>query len=79
VDRPAATGRTVLRPLRWLGNQVDSLHSEYECAQVNFVITADKPFTTTNLTAKVSFTRVVLEGGKLADVGKDVSVTGVEK
>jgi len=33
-----------------------------------FVITATKPFTTTNFTAKVSFSRVVLEGGKLADM-----------
>lgn len=39
-----------------------------------FVITSDKPFTTTNLTAKVSFTRVILEGGKLADLHKDVQV-----
>jgi len=39
-----------------------------------FVIPAGKPFTTTNLTAKVSFNRLVLEGGKLADVSKDVSV-----
>src|SRR5881296_2046201 len=31
----------------------------------HFVITADKPFATTNLTAKVSFSRVVLEGGKV--------------
>jgi hypothetical protein len=31
----------------------------------HFVITSNKPFTTTNLTAKVSFNRVVLEGGKL--------------
>ena len=41
----------------------------------NFVITSPQPFTTTNLTAKVSFSRVVLDGGKLADVQKDVSVT----
>jgi hypothetical protein len=40
----------------------------------HFVVTSDKPFTTTNLTAKVSFSRVVLEGGKLADVAKDVHV-----
>jgi hypothetical protein len=33
----------------------------------NFVVAAAKPFTRTNLTAKVSFSRVVLEGGKLAD------------
>lgn len=40
----------------------------------HFVITADKPFTTTNLTAKVNFSRVVLEGGKLADAVKDVQI-----
>jgi hypothetical protein len=40
----------------------------------HFVITGDKPFTGTNLTAKVTFSRVVLESGKLADVTKDVKV-----
>jgi hypothetical protein len=40
----------------------------------HFVIAMDKPFTTTNLTASVTFNRVVLEGGKLADVNKDVQV-----
>jgi hypothetical protein len=44
-----------------------------------FVIATDKPFTTTNLTAKVTFSRVVLEGGKLADAAKDVSVTQAVK
>jgi hypothetical protein len=32
-------------------------------------------FVSTNLTAKVTFSRVVLEGGKLADATKQVSVT----
>ena len=41
----------------------------------NFVITSPQPFTTTNLTAKVSFSRVVLDGNKLADVKQDVSIT----
>jgi len=45
----------------------------------NFVIASDKPFTSTNLTAKVQFNRVVLEGGKLADVTKEVSVTPAGK
>ena len=40
----------------------------------HFVITNGKPFTTTNLTAKVSFNRVVLAGGKLADVNRDVQI-----
>jgi len=40
----------------------------------HFVITSDRPFATTNLTAKVSFSRVVLAGGRLADVNKDVKI-----
>jgi len=45
----------------------------------HFVITTDKPFTTTNLAAKVNFTRVVLEGGKIADVTKDVQIQSATK
>ena len=45
----------------------------------NFVISATKPLTTTNLTAKVNFTRVVLEGGKLMDVSKTAIVTSAVK
>ena len=43
----------------------------------NFVIASpdSSGFTSTNLTAKIQFSRVVLEGGKLADVTKEVSVT----
>ena len=40
----------------------------------HFVITADKPFSSTNLSAKLSFSRVVLESGKLVDVAKDVQI-----
>lgn len=45
----------------------------------NFVINNSQPFTTTNLTAKVSFSRVVLNGGKLADVRQEVTVTTATK
>jgi hypothetical protein len=41
----------------------------------HFVIASDKPFATTNLTAKVTFSRVVLAGDRLVDVARDVSVT----
>jgi len=41
----------------------------------NFVITSPQSWTTTNLTAKVSFNRVVLEGEKLADATKAVIVS----
>ena len=45
----------------------------------HFVIASDKPFTSTNLAAKVQFNRVVLEGGKMADVTKEVGVTPAAK
>jgi hypothetical protein len=48
-------------------------------ATYNFVITSPQPFTTTNLAAKISFSRVVLDGGKLANVQQDVSVVTMEK
>jgi hypothetical protein len=41
----------------------------------NFVITSPQSWKTTNLTAKVSFSRVVLEGENLADATKAVVVT----
>jgi hypothetical protein len=40
----------------------------------NFVMTAPRPFPSTNLTARVQFSRVVLEGGKLADPLRDVEI-----
>ena len=40
----------------------------------HFVITTDRPISTTNLTAKVTFSRVVLEGGTLADPQRDVQI-----
>ena len=45
----------------------------------NFVVAVGKPFTSTNLTARVSFSRVVLEGGKLADVNKEVQIQNADK
>lgn len=40
----------------------------------HFVVTSEKSITSTNLTAKISFNRVVLEGGKVADVAKNIQV-----
>ena len=45
----------------------------------NFVIALDKPSTNTNLTAKVQLSRVVLEGGKLANVPRQVTITPAAK
>lgn len=40
----------------------------------NFVVPLDKTVSTTNIKAKVTFTRIVLGGGKLGDVNKEVQV-----
>ena len=45
----------------------------------NFVITSPQPFTTTNLTANVSFSRVLFGGGKPANVRQEVIVTSATK
>jgi hypothetical protein len=44
-----------------------------------FAIANEKPFATTNLTARVRFSRVVLQGGKLANIAKDVNVMTATK
>jgi len=45
----------------------------------NFVVSSPQPWPTTNLTAKISFSRVILNGGKLADVQRDVSLATAGK
>jgi len=40
----------------------------------NFVITSPQPFITTNLTAQVSFSRLVLDGRKFANPKTDVQI-----
>jgi hypothetical protein len=42
--------------------------------EFNFVITSSQPFTTTNLTAKVNFSRVVMENGQVVDVNKNIQI-----
>jgi hypothetical protein len=44
----------------------------------NFVITGSQSFTTTNLTAKVNFSRIVLENNKLADAKTDVQIQSIQ-
>lgn len=68
-------GRMVGQSTKWIiGQNHASLEPKAETT-FNFVITNPQPWTTTNLAAKISFSRIVLDGGKLADVRKDVSVT----
>ena len=67
-------GKMIGQSTKWvIGQNKTGLAPKGETT-FNFVITSPQPFTTTNLTAKISFSRVVLDGGKLADVKQDVSV-----
>lgn len=68
-------GRMAGQVTRWVigGSNTNGLAAGATNA-FHFVITSDKPFATTNLTAKVSFSRVVLEGGKVADVAQSVQI-----
>jgi len=74
-------GKAVGQATRWVigGSQDKSGLAAGATNVFHFVITADKPFTTTNLTTRVAFSRVVLEGGKLADTAKEVAVTPLTK
>ena len=40
----------------------------------NFVVTATRPLVSTNLTTKVTVSRLILDGGKAGDVNKDVQI-----
>ena len=40
----------------------------------NFVITSAKPFSNTNLTARIQFDRVVLENGQMVDIPTQVKM-----
>jgi hypothetical protein len=68
-------GKMVGQSTKWVIGQNKAGLDPKQSATFNFVITSPQPFASTNLTAKVSFSRVVLGGGKLADVRQEVTVT----
>lgn len=68
-------GKMVGQSTKWVVGENHTGLEPKGGATFNFVITSPQPFTTTNLAAKVSFSRVVLDGDKVADVTKAVSVT----
>lgn len=71
-----ANGKMVGQATRWAigGNQTKTGLGVGATNVFNFVITSEKGFSETNLTAKVNFNRIVLEGGKQADPVKDVQI-----
>jgi len=67
-------GKMVGQATKWVIGQNKTGLATGATNTYNFVITSPQPFATTNLAAKVSFSRVVLEGDKLADPNKDVQI-----
>lgn len=70
-------GKMVGQSTKWVvgGTKDRPILESKKDTTFNFVITSNQPFTTTNLMAKVTFSRVILENGQVADVGKTVSIT----
>ena len=70
-------GKMVGQSTKWvIGGTKDRLALQSKSGTTyNFVITSTQPYATTNFAAKISVTRLVLVGGKLADPSKDVTVT----
>ena len=71
-------GKVVGQSTKWvIGQNKISLGSGAN-STFNFVITPQQPFTNTNLTAKVNFTRVVLESGKVVNLKTDVQIQNTQ-
>lgn len=69
-------GKIISQSTKWvIGGTKDQppLESNKE-AVFNFVLTSARAIDTTNARLRVNFTRIVLEGGKLADPTKDVVI-----
>ena len=68
-------GKMVGQSTKWvIGQNHGGLEPKAETT-FNFVVSSPQPWTTTNLAARITFSRVVLDGVKLADVKQDVSVS----
>lgn len=67
-------GHMVGQSAKWVIGQNKTTLEPNGHSQFNFVITAPHPLLSTNLTAKVSFNRLILEGGKPADT-REIAIT----
>ncbi len=74
-------GKLVGESSRWVIGGTKERHAlaPNQGTTFNFVVTSPQPFTTTNLTAKISFSRIVLAGGKFASPQKEVTIVSTKK
>ncbi|HTI69380.1 MAG TPA: hypothetical protein VMF06_05415 [Candidatus Limnocylindria bacterium] len=76
------SGQVVAQGTRWVFGGGPTNKATIPVGGTNvfyFVVNSGKPWATTNLTAKVVFSRVVLQGGQLADPVKEVKITSISK
>ena len=69
-------GKMVGQSTKWVigGKDLEGLSPNADTTY-DFVITGQHPFSTTNLTAKVLFTKAVLSDNKQIDVAKEITIT----
>ena len=69
-------GKVAAQSTKWIVGRNESKRELASGATnvFHFVVESSKPFPSSNLTAKVSVNRVVLKGGKLANVAQDVKI-----
>jgi hypothetical protein len=72
-------GKMVGQSTKWVVGQNKTHLDPKAESKFNFVITCPQPLASSNLTAKVIFSRIVLDGGKLANVQQDVTVIPAAK
>jgi hypothetical protein len=67
-------GKIVGQSTKWVVGQNKKVLEPDAKAEFNFVITTPQPLVSSNLTAKVMFSKVNLDSGKVADVRQVVQV-----
>ena len=71
-------GKVVAQATRWVIGQKAPTLDPQEKSTFNFIVSGPQPFLTTNLMAKVSFTRLILATNIIGDVKKDIKVTTIQ-
>ena len=72
-------GQMVSQSTKWVIGENKSSLAPGATGKFNFVITSPRPITSTNLTAQLAFSRLVLDNGQQPDVRQSVVVTAAAK
>jgi len=71
-----AQGQMIGTATKWVIGGMKNRPSLEPKAQTtfNFVVTSPQPFTSSNITATVTFDQISLAGGQMADIKKDIQI-----